>query len=227
MPEVSSTFLTKGVVIYGVGSPLLVDVEESLFRAGIRVRAGVQNWPGESFLSAHIEALNHDGLPDDIKTFPFIVPLFTPGNRQLAALEAERLGFRQPLSLIDPSVALPRVIRFDPGLYVNAGCSLGAASDFGPFVLINRGAGIGHHARFAGFVSIGPGVVIGGQVTIGKGSVIGAGAVVLPTITIGENAVVGAGAIVTRDVPDRSIVVGNPARVVRTGTAGYNEKTVQ
>jgi UDP-2-acetamido-3-amino-2,3-dideoxy-glucuronate N-acetyltransferase len=45
---------------------------------------------------------------------------------------------------------------------------------------------------------------------------IGGGSVLCPTITIGENAVVGAGAVVTRDVPDRVIVAGNPARVVGT-----------
>jgi sugar O-acyltransferase (sialic acid O-acetyltransferase NeuD family) len=215
------------VVIYGTGSPLLVDVEESLFRARIAVCAAVRNWDGESFLSPEIRVFEVDSVPDHVKGHPFIVPLFTPGNRQQAACEARRLGFGPALSLIDPSVAVPRVIRFDPGLYVNAGCSLGAASDFGAFVLINRGAAIGHHARLARFVSIGPGAVIGGQVSIGKGSLVGGGAVVLPKITIGENAIVGAGAVVTRDVPDRSVVVGNPARVVKSGVAGYNGKTVE
>jgi UDP-2-acetamido-3-amino-2,3-dideoxy-glucuronate N-acetyltransferase len=44
---------------------------------------------------------------------------------------------------------------------------------------------------------------------------IGSGAVILPGVTIGEGAVVGAGAVVTKDVPARTIVVGNPARVLR------------
>jgi acetyltransferase-like isoleucine patch superfamily enzyme len=154
------------------------------------------------------------------------VPFFTPGNRQAAAREAQRSGFTRPLSLIDPAVAAPRILHAEPGLYVNVGCSLGAGSEFGEFVLINRGAGIGHHARFGRFVSIGPGAVIGGQVTIGKGTVVGAGAVVLPTISIGENSVVGAGAVVTREVPDRAVVVGNPAQVIKSDVAGYNGKSV-
>ncbi len=44
---------------------------------------------------------------------------------------------------------------------------------------------------------------------------LGAGAIVLPGVTVGKNSVVAAGAVVTRDVPDYSVVVGNPARVVR------------
>jgi len=45
---------------------------------------------------------------------------------------------------------------------------------------------------------------------------IGGGSVLCPTVTIGENAFVGAGSVVTKDVPDRAIVVGNPAQIVGT-----------
>jgi acetyltransferase-like isoleucine patch superfamily enzyme len=51
-------------------------------------------------------------------------------------------------------------------------------------------------------------------VRIGAGAFLGIGVIVLPGVTIGENAYVGAGAVVTRDVPPRSVAVGNPARVV-------------
>lgn len=45
---------------------------------------------------------------------------------------------------------------------------------------------------------------------------LGGGVIVLPGVTIGRDAVVGAGAVVTKDVPPRTVVVGNPARVIRT-----------
>ncbi len=52
--------------------------------------------------------------------------------------------------------------------------------------------------------------------TVQQGASIGANAtVVLPGITIGAGAMVGAGSVVTRDVPNRALVVGNPARVIR------------
>ena len=49
-----------------------------------------------------------------------------------------------------------------------------------------------------------------------KGASIGSGATILSNITIGERAIVGAGAVVTRDVPANAIVVGNPAKVLRS-----------
>lgn len=44
---------------------------------------------------------------------------------------------------------------------------------------------------------------------------IGANATLLPGITVGRHAMVGAGSVVTKDVPDYSVVVGNPAKVIR------------
>ena len=51
--------------------------------------------------------------------------------------------------------------------------------------------------------------------TIGRRASIGSNVTLLCGITIGEEAIVGAGSVVTKDVPARTIVVGNPARVLR------------
>ena len=49
-------------------------------------------------------------------------------------------------------------------------------------------------------------------ITIGEDCWIGGGAIISPGVTIGDRCIVGAGAVVTKDVPDDTIVVGNPAR---------------
>ena len=48
-----------------------------------------------------------------------------------------------------------------------------------------------------------------------RGASIGSGATILANLVIGRKAIVGAGAVVTRSVPDRAIVAGNPARILR------------
>ena len=55
-----------------------------------------------------------------------------------------------------------------------------------------------------------------GTVTIGDNVFIGYGSVILPNTTIGNNVIVGAGSIVTKDIPDNSVVAGNPAKVIMT-----------
>lgn len=54
-------------------------------------------------------------------------------------------------------------------------------------------------------------------VKIGRHCFIGGGSMILPGVTIGDEAIVGGGTVVSSDVPSRSIVGGNPARVVRSG----------
>lgn len=53
-------------------------------------------------------------------------------------------------------------------------------------------------------------------ITIGNNVWVGGGAIVLPGITIGDHSIIGAGSVVTKSVPPRTIVAGNPARVVRS-----------
>lgn len=62
--------------------------------------------------------------------------------------------------------------------------------------------------KFQGMTDIEP-------IRIGRGSWIGQNVVVMPGVTVGELAVVGANSVVTRDVPARTVVVGNPARVIK------------
>ncbi len=91
-------------------------------------------------------------------------------------------------------------------------------------------------------VIIGEGVTVGHQVmlhgcTIGDGSLIGIQAVVLNRARIGRECLIGAGALITegKEIPDRSMVMGSPGKVVRMltddeverirrGNANYVEK---
>lgn len=68
-----------------------------------------------------------------------------------------------------------------------------------------------------------PDLEITKPIIVGDNVYIGNNVIILPGVTIGSDVVIGAGAIVSRDIPDHSVAVGVPARVVKT-TEDYFEK---
>ena len=101
-------------------------------------------------------------------------------------------------------------------IFINSGCKF---QDQGG-VVIGDDCLIGHNALLATLnhdlspsrrADMHPAPIV-----IGRNVWIGANATILPGVTIGDNAVVAAASVVTRDVPSDSIVVGSPARVVRS-----------
>ncbi|HEY0613799.1 MAG TPA: hypothetical protein VGC96_04120 [Candidatus Elarobacter sp.] len=203
----------RRIVLFGAGSPLVADYEETCARLGLTIVAAVRNVAGPVYAErapiAGVASLRPDQL-----AVPCVVPLFTPRNRAAAAGEAAALGFTFADALVDPTAIVASTSAAGLGTFVNAGCIVGASARFAEHVLVNRGASIGHHAMLEAFVSVGPGAVVAGNVTIETGASIGAGAVVLPKRRIGAHAVVGAGAVVVHDVAPGTTVIGNPARVL-------------
>ena len=62
--------------------------------------------------------------------------------------------------------------------------------------------------------SVRPEVAIVKPIRIGRNSFVGRGALLMPGTDIGENCIVGAGSVVRGKIPDNSIVIGNPAKIV-------------
>lgn len=65
-----------------------------------------------------------------------------------------------------------------------------------------------------------------GKIYVGEHTFIGTGVIIMPGVTIGKRCVIGAGAVVTRDIPDNSVAVGVPAKVIST-TEQYAEKCLK
>lgn len=139
-------------------------------------------------------------------------------------------------TLIGPEVAL------SAGMVPGQVCIASPVVSIGDRCLIGRGSGIvghfsiiigddvwtGHHVYITdqnhGYEDVSKPIAQQTQperpVVIGDGSWLGHGTVVLPGVTIGRHCVVGANSVVTHDVPDFSVAVGSPARVVRRYVEG-------
>jgi len=56
---------------------------------------------------------------------------------------------------------------------------------------------------------------MGGRATIGKAAFISAGVTINPRITIGANSIIGSGSVVVRNIPEKVLAYGIPAKVIR------------
>ncbi|MGD9570370.1 MAG: DapH/DapD/GlmU-related protein [Thermoleophilia bacterium] len=111
-------------------------------------------------------------------------------------------------------------IEIGDGTKIVGGCVLSAASSIrlGRKVLIARNGYVADHQHaFADTTTavLDQGIEKVAPVVIGDGAWLGENVVVGPGVTIGRGAVIGANAVVLSDVPDHSVAVGAPARVVR------------
>lgn len=197
------------MILFGVRSPLVVDVEETLLRLGIAVTAAVS-------VNGTPRVIDRTRLVDLARFTPepgdrFIAAAFSPVRRAELIAMGQAKGLVSASALIDPTAILPRSLRIGEGTFINAGVVIGGMSIIGNGVLINRAASVGHHTMLGNLVSIGPGATLAGNVHVGEGAVIGAGAVIQPDVRIGVNAVIAAGSVVRKNVADGALVAGNPA----------------
>jgi acetyltransferase EpsM len=126
----------------------------------------------------------------------------------LALLYAKN-GFCFPTISAEPPKSYTH---FSQGVIVQRHVHVSTNCTIGCFAKINVGANVMHDVILEDYCTIAPNAVLLGGVKVGEGAMVGAHATVLPHVRIGKYATVGAGAVVTKDVPDRTVVKGVPAR---------------
>ncbi|HEY9842316.1 MAG TPA: hypothetical protein V6D23_17780 [Candidatus Obscuribacterales bacterium] len=142
------------------------------------------------------------------------VALGRPAHRFHALALAAAAGL-ELATLIDPLALVSPRAELGPGCLVLPGAIINAGAVLGPGVLVHNQVLISHHARIERAVSLYPGARVLGGGRIGTGAQIGAGAAILAEAAIGDWSRVASMAAVFHPVAERTLVAGNPARVLQ------------
>ena len=121
-----------------------------------------------------------------------------------------------PWTAVHPSAVIAESATLGEGAQVVAQVVVNPHATIGRNVVLNTACTVDHDCFVGDDAFLAPGVNLGGDVSVGAMAFVGIGASILPGITIGEGAVVGGGAVVIADVPSGSVVVGVPAKAMRT-----------
>ena len=168
----------------------------------------------------------HAGLPvfwiDDTPFQPddcyLVAGIVSTRRREMIETMLAR-GYRFA-SVIHPAAVISRRTTIGDGCVINAGVVVSHNTRVDAHVILNRGALIGHDNHIGPFCTVGPGANIAGGCEIGPAAYIGGGVVIRDHLSVGSEAVVGAGAVVVKPVAANTLVVGFPARVIKTGVKG-------
>ncbi|MEF9934690.1 MAG: 2,3,4,5-tetrahydropyridine-2,6-dicarboxylate N-acetyltransferase [Clostridium sp.] len=139
-------------------------------------------------------------------------------NSPIPMLDIRNINARiEPGAIIREGVTIHDSAVIMMGAVINIGCEIGEGS------MIDMNAVLGARAKIGKYSHIGAGAVIAGvleppskdPVIVGNNVMVGANAVLLEGVKIGDGAVVAAGSVVTKDVPEKVVVAGTPAKIIK------------
>ncbi len=122
-------------------------------------------------------------------------------------------------TLIDPVCVMPESTAVGRGSTIQYGCFFSPNITIGDYVYIQPQTNIGHDSVIKNGVILSATSNLGGNVTVGEYTYVGLVSAIKHGITIGDWCIVGMYSAVTKDVPDETVVVGAPARVLRDNKA--------
>ena len=120
------------------------------------------------------------------------------------------------ITVLHPSSITDKSVRIGYGCVAFHYSIIQRDTIIGNHCIINTNASVDHECILNDFVHVGPSATLCGNVHVGEGTHIGAGATILENIKIGKWCIIGAGAVITKDVPDYSLLVGIPGRIIKS-----------
>lgn len=185
---------------------------------------GMNSWQRIIFVDDNVTMRVIDGV--EVYTFKEVLASFNKGDLEFIVATGEPASRKtlyeklnhyelKYISIMDPNFILSRFSSVAKGTIIHRGAVVTCNVHIEEGCLINKQVTIGHDVTVGKYSVISPNATIGGNVTIGSSCYIGSGAIIRDGIKVGKNSIIGMGAVVLHDVASNSVMVGNPAKLLR------------
>ena len=148
----------------------------------------------------------------------FLILGFGKSAARLALAELARSRGYQLATAIHPQAIVAAGVRIGAGTVIKAGAVVDPGVTIGEQVILGSCTSVGHGSVIEDGVRVNAGARVSGNVTIRQATMIGVGVAISERVRVGRYSLIGAGAVVVRDIPDRVVAYGVPARVMRAIT---------
>lgn len=166
-----------------------------------------------------VPVLGSISLLETLKESNGVEAVYCPlGNNKLRVKflsYARSLGYNIP-NYIHPSVVLSDNVTIGSGCYILLGTTIMPYTELKDYVMISMGVHVAHHSLLDEGVFLSTGCNFGASIHAHKYAYCGISSTIMTGIhEIGEDCLIGAGAVVIKDVPERAVMAGVPAKVLR------------
>jgi len=125
-----------------------------------------------------------------------------------------------PVNIIHPNAVISTGSKIGKGVLIECGCLITPNPVIGDNVVVNTGSQVNHDNIIEDHVYISSGIILSGGVTIGSNTLLDDGVIITLGKNVGADCIVGAGAVVTKNIPDKTVWYGNPAKYIRDNDRG-------
>lgn len=221
--------MTRRIIILGTGGncvDILDTINEITSRSATSSHAADGNYECIGFLDDDAEKWGEEIL--GIKVLgpintavnydaDFVNGIGSPGtfHRKPEIIASAGVPEEKWATIIHPTASVSRTASIGKGSVIFQNVTITTNVVIGNHIVILPNSVISHDVRIGNYTCIAGGVCISGNVRVGKQCYVGTNSTIIGNIAIGDLCLIGMGSVVLKDVPDNTVVAGNPARRLR------------
>ncbi|CAM4283869.1 MULTISPECIES: acetyltransferase [Pseudoalteromonas] len=156
-----------------------------------------------------------DSWVDYTSDCEFVIAIGNPRTRKAVSDKMQLLGKPNFATLIHPSARYSNTVSFGQGSIICAGSILTADITLGAHNILNLNVTVGHECKFGDFITVAPMAAISGNVILDDLVEIGTGATIRQGLNLQKGSMLGMGGVLTKNIPERTIFAGNPAKKLK------------